>query len=90
MQLDLGGVMVLATVRVNGKEAGGVWTFPYRLDITEEVKEGENTLEITVYNNWRNRLVADRRLPEGERLTWTNYQPYDAGLLGLVTIETIH
>lgn len=91
--LDLGEVMVLATVRVNGREAGGVWTYPYRLDISDLVKEGENTLEITVYNNWRNRLIADESLPEGERLTWTNHQPYEAGdelqpsgLLGPVTI----
>lgn len=91
--LDLGDVMVLADVRVNGKDAGGVWTFPHRLDITGFVKEGENTLEITVYNNWRNRLIADEKLPEGERKTWTNNQPYEAGdalqssgLLGPVNI----
>ena len=91
--LDLGDVMVLAGVRVNGKDAGGVWTFPHRLDITGFVKEGENTLEITVYNNWRNRLIADEKLPEGERKTWTNNQPYEAGdalqssgLLGPVNI----
>ena len=92
--LDLGNVMVLASVRVNGKDAGGVWTFPYRLDISNQVKAGENTLEITVYNNWRNRLIADEKLPEGERKTWTNNQPYEAGddlqpsgLLGPVTIS---
>ena len=91
--LDLGDVMVLAGVRVNGKDAGGVWTFPYRLDITGLAKEGENTLEIIVYNNWRNRLIADEKLPEGERKTWTNNQPYEAGdalqssgLLGPVNI----
>ena len=94
--LDLGDVMVLASVRVNGKDAGGVWTFPYRLDITGLVKAGENTLEITVYNNWRNRLIADEKLPEGERKTWTNNQPYEAGddlqssgLLGPVSIRVL-
>ncbi len=91
--LDLGEVMVLATVRVNGREAGGVWTYPYRLDITDLVQEGENTLEITVFNNWRNRLIADEALPEDQRGTWTNIQPYGAGealqasgLLGPVTL----
>ena len=91
--LDLGNVMVLATVTVNGKDAGGVWTWPYRLDITDLVKEGENTLEITVYNNWRNRLISDLKLPEAERKTWTNNQPYGAeddlqssGLFGPVKI----
>ena len=40
------------------------------LAISDLVKEGENTLEITVYNNWRNRLIADESLPEAERKTW--------------------
>ena len=68
----------------------------YRLDISDLVKEGENSLEITVYNNWRNRLIADERLPEAERKTWTNYQPYGAGddlqssgLLGPITLYTL-
>jgi hypothetical protein len=92
--LDLGEVMVLATVRVNGKDAGGVWTYPYRLDITDLVKDGENTLEINVFNNWRNRLIADEALPEDQRGTWTNIQPFTAGdelqasgLLGPVTLS---
>jgi hypothetical protein len=78
-KLDLGEVMVLADVKVNGQPAGGVWSFPYTLDITSLVKEGTNTLEITVYNNWRNRLIGDERLPESQRGTWTNIQPWEAG-----------
>jgi hypothetical protein len=94
--LNLGEVLALARVKVNGRDAGGVWTFPYRLDITPFVKAGENTLEVTVYNNWRNRLIADEKLPEAERKTWTNNQPYGAdddlqpsGLLGPVTIGLV-
>jgi hypothetical protein len=94
VKLDLGEVMVLADVKVNGQPAGGVWTFPYSLDITRLVKEGENTMEVTVYNNWRNRLIADEALPEDQRGTWTNIQPWSAsdelqpsGLLGPVTIN---
>ena len=91
--LDLGEAMVLASVKVNGKEAGGVWTFPYRLDIGSLVREGTNTLEIRVWNNWRNRLVADERLAPEKRMTWTNIQPWKAddklqssGLLGPVKV----
>lgn len=90
---DLGEVMVVADVKVNGQPAGGVWTFPYSLDISHLIKEGENTLEVTVYNNWRNRLIADDTLPKEQRGTWTNIQPWTAsdelqpsGLLGPVTI----
>ena len=96
VSLDLGNVMVLAQVKVNGQTAGGVWTYPYRLDISPWVKEGENSLEITVYNNWRNRLIADERMPEAERKTWTNNQPWTAddplqssGLLGPVSIAFV-
>ena len=91
--LDLGEVMVLGSVKVNGMDAGGVWSFPYRLPIGDLVKAGENTLEVTVYNNWRNRLIADEKLPSGKHLTWTNIQPWNAedelqgsGLLGPVEI----
>ena len=91
--LDVGEVMALATVKVNGKDAGGAWTSPYKLDITGLVNPGVNTLEITVYNNWRNRLIADEKLPPEQRLTWTNIQPWNAddelqssGLLGPVMI----
>jgi len=70
-----------------------LWTWPYRMDITDFVREGENTLEVTVYNNWRNRLISELKLPEAERKTWTNNMPYDAddelqssGLLGPVSI----
>ena len=91
--LDLGEAMVLASVKVNGKDAGGVWTFPCRLDIGSLVREGSNTLEVRVWNNWRNRLVADEKLAPEERMTWTNIQPWKAddelqssGLLGPVKI----
>ena len=96
VSIDLGEVMVVGRVSVNGKDAGGVWTFPYRLDITGLVHEGDNTIEITVWNNWKNRLIADESLPESERGTWTNIQPWKAdselqssGLLGPVKLVLI-
>ena len=92
--LDLGEAMVLATVRVNGHEVGGAWTFPYGMEIGKWLREGENVLEVTVYNNWQNRLVGDEGLPASDRRTWTNHQPFSAdaplqpsGLLGPVSIS---
>lgn len=48
--LDLGEVHEVASVRVNGQEAGKVWMQPYRLDISRQIKPGKNRLEITVAN----------------------------------------
>ena len=93
--IDLGKVMVTAKVRINGQYAGGVWTDPYRLNITTLLKEGENILEVEVANNWMNRLIGDRKLPEKDRPTWVSVNPWkpdsplqSSGLLGPVEIQT--
>jgi hypothetical protein len=65
--LDLGRVEVLARVIVNGRDLGVVWKEPYRLDVTDAVHVGDNTLEIRVTDLWTNRLIGDEHLPaEGE------------------------
>ncbi|MBQ0093015.1 MAG: glycoside hydrolase family 2 [Bacteroidales bacterium] len=94
--LDLGHVMVMGKVRINGNYAGGVWTAPYVIDITDLVCEGENTVEVDVWNNWRNRLIGDDSLPEEQRKTWTNLSPWKAGsdlqpsgLMGPVTVKIL-
>lgn len=94
--LDLNRVGVMAKVRINGTYAGGVWTPPYRVDITDFVKEGANEVEVEVANTWVNRLIGDSRLPEAERRTWTPYSEYNAasalqesGLLGPVVVMSL-
>ena len=77
--LDLGRVMVMARVFVNGQYAGGVWTSPYRVPVTQFLKQGQNSVRIEVVNNWRNRLIGDARLPESQRRTYATVNPYDAG-----------
>ena len=93
LTLDLGKVDFIADVKVNGQSAGVLWTEPYSLNISNLVKEGENTLTVDVTGTWYNRLVYDASLPEAERKTWTIAGPaagsqlHDSGLLGPVRIE---
>ena len=91
--LDLGKVMLMAKVYLNGKYVGGVWTPPYRVDVSDALKEGENTLAVRVYNGWRNRLIGDSALPPERRVTWvlnnslTADSPLQSsGLLGPVCV----
>lgn len=93
--LDLGKVMVMARVKVNGQDAGGVWTAPYRVNVTPYLVKGENTVEVEVVNNWKNRMIGDDALPADQRGIWTNVwihhkgdelQP--SGLMGPVMLHT--
>ena len=93
LQIDLEMVHDVADVLVNGKLAGTAWTAPYAVTASN-IKEKGNTLEVRVTNLWPNRLIYDAGLPEGERLTRTNINPYKSGdsllpsgLLGSVQIR---
>jgi hypothetical protein len=76
--LDLGDVRELAEVKVNGKSCGIVWCPPWRVDVTDAVKSGENKLQIEVVNFWPNRLIGDASLPKAQRLTQTNIRKLTA------------
>jgi len=54
----------IASVRLNGKDIGITWTRPFRLEITNTIKGGQNKLQITVVNSWQNRLIGDRGKPQ--------------------------
>ena len=62
--LDLGKVCVSARVRLNGKDLGVLWKPPFRIDVTEALRRGENSLQIEVANLWVNRMIGDESLPE--------------------------
>lgn len=100
--LELGEVREVARVYLNGHDLGISSFAPHRLDVTDTLRVGENSLVVEVANTWLNRLIADDALPEAERLTrtnlrngptgrqrWKDAQPKPSGLLGPVRL-TFH
>ena len=90
--LDLGDVDELASVRVNGKDVGTVWTPPFKVDVTNAIHPGNNEVSIAVTNLWVNRLIGDQQ-PGAKKYTFTTVPTYVAaaplrpsGLLGPVQI----
>ncbi|WP_281337050.1 glycosyl hydrolase [Flavobacterium eburneipallidum] len=91
--LDLGTIANIAEVSINGKDCGTLWTFPYKVAISDALKKGKNTIVVKITNTWANRLIGDQKLPKEEKLTWTT-APFrlegepllKAGLLGPVSI----
>lgn len=91
--LDLGDVHDLAEVTINGRSAGVVWQSPFQVDIGKYVRAGENQLEITVANVWRNRLIGDKQPGSTTPPVRAIFQPFSAedklvesGLLGPVKV----
>lgn len=94
--LDLGEVNKMAKVWVNNQYVGGAWTPPYRVDISNVLKQGANELRIDVVNTWVNRMIGDTTLPKEERETWAGINPYNpdsplqkSGLIGPVQLKHV-
>ncbi len=62
--LDFGDLKNFAETELNGKELSLLWKPPYRLDVTDVLKKGKNSLRVKVTNLWPNRLIGDEQLPE--------------------------
>lgn len=105
VNINLGEVLDLAKVKVNGKNVGILWTVPYVINIKNYLKPGANSIEIEVTNNWINRLTGDMNAGDGKKYCQTNI-PYitkdrmpavgdekfhvqRAGLIGPVVLESI-
>ncbi|MFO7974954.1 MAG: hypothetical protein R6V12_10010 [Candidatus Hydrogenedentota bacterium] len=91
--LDLGDLCHMASVRINGEDAGVVWAPPFRVDIAPFAQPGENMLEVEVVNNWPNRLIGDAAQSPEDRFTRTNITKFEpdtplepSGLMGPVRI----
>jgi len=91
--LDLGKVLNIASVKINGKHVAEKWAAPFRFDITGCLVKGANDITVQVTNTWYNRLVYDASLPEEQRKTWTidgpeaQSQLQQAGLVGPVIVH---
>lgn len=98
--LDLGNVLEMASISINGHKMAVKWNAPFQFDITNYALKGNNQLEVEVVNLWPNRLIGDSKLPAEMRLTKTNIMKYndadsekllrESGLIGPVKLSYIH
>jgi hypothetical protein len=84
IHLDLGLVQDMARVSLNGKDLGVVWCAPWRIEVTDAIKTGDNSLEIEVVNRWPNRLIGDKQPADANARTVERPE----GLLGAEPIKT--
>jgi hypothetical protein len=62
----------IAHVIINGIDKGIAWTKPFRINVSDALVEGENSLEIKVINSWYNRVAGDEMNPRQDQVTRTN------------------
>jgi hypothetical protein len=72
LYLDLGELEAVAEVRLNGKNLGVLWCYPWRIEITNALKPTANLLEIDIVNLWANRVIGDLHQPENKKFTRTH------------------
>jgi alpha-L-rhamnosidase/Glycosyl hydrolases family 2, sugar binding domain len=95
VQINLGDVKNVAEVIVNGRSMSTLWKTPFRADITDALKAGDNRIEIKVSNLWPNRLIGDKQ-PGAHVIAFASFDPYTAdspllpsGLLGPVRLVRV-
>jgi len=89
--LDLGRVRNVAEVTLNDKRLGICWTSPARIEVTDILRPGANSLVVEVTNLWANRMIGDGKLPPEKRICRSSLPPLtgpllDSGLLGPVRL----
>lgn len=93
IELDLGAVRDIARIVVNEIECGILWTAPARLDVTDALRPGRNTVRIEVANAWRNRLIAEAAAPSREifvpmtQVFDPDAEPVPSGIAGPVRLR---
>lgn len=90
--LEFDKINNIAEVIVNGTSCGTLWVPPYRIDVTNALREGENTLTVNVANTWANHIKGAHEGKAGSKDFWT-LVPYwsdvplqESGLLGTVQL----
>ena len=100
IMLEIETLKETATVTINGKNAGTMWSIPNRLYIPSSYFEKHNIIEIDVTNTSFNRIIdLERRNTNWKNFHEINfvnilYEPYDAsdkepvesGIIGSVTL----
>jgi len=87
--LELGKVLYMAEIRVNGQKVGERLWQPFTFDISEFVHSGKNELRIRIGNLVVNEIGLKDDLNELRHWGWTGTPPdsvFDAGLFGPVRI----
>ena len=87
-----------ALVTINGQPAGALWHPPYRLDITRQLKPGENHIDIHVFNTALNAWSAlpphdygPLKAKYGDRFQMQDLdkvKPIPSGIIGTVKLVT--
>jgi hypothetical protein len=86
--LSLGEVCDVATVVVNGEEAGQVWMHPYRVDISKQVKPGKNELQVIVANRlWNHVSGLDAPKPVPKELQAHYSAEWNTNFNGWATLQ---
>lgn len=92
--LNLGEVLEMAEVSINGQPLRLLWKPPYAMDIKPWLKVGENTLDISITNLWVNRLIGDEQEGVNRKTvkpiaTYRKDAPLrSSGLIGPVVLES--
>jgi len=87
-----------AIVKVNGKQIGSLWHPPYQIDITDALRAGNNSIEVSVANTAINLMAGNGPhdftalyAVYGKRFEMqdmNNLQPVPSGLMGPVRLLT--
>jgi hypothetical protein len=95
--IDLGDAKEIVEVLVNGQSIGVVWKTPYKIDLKNTLRAGNNKIEVKVTNLWVNRLIGDQQPNVEKKITYTTMPFYQAnspllpsGLMGPVIINAVN